>query len=144
MAYDAKELEKKAIEAIKKNKLIFLEEVISYLPCNRGTFYLNNLNKLDSILELLEENKIEEKVKLRKKWRGTDNAALNLALYKLCSSDEEQAKLNPNKVDTTVNIYKNNLEEDLTKLSTDELKRRIQEASKEDNQDTEDTAGDSK
>ena len=144
MAYDAKELEKKAIEAIKKNKLIFLEEVISYLPCNRGTFYLNNLNKLDSILELLEENKIEEKVKLRKKWRGTDNAALNLALYKLCSSDEEQAKLNPNKVDTTVNIYKNNLEEDLTKLSTDELKRRIQEAAKEDNQDTEDTAGDSK
>ncbi len=144
MAYDAKELEKKAIQAIKKNKLIFLEEVISYLPCNRGTFYLNNLNKLDSILELLEENKIEEKVKLRKKWRGTDNAALNLALYKLCSSDEEQAKLNPNKVDTTVNIYKNNLEEDLTKLSTDELKRRIQEAAKEDNQDTEDTAGDSK
>ena len=143
MAYDANELEKKAIEAIKKNKLIFLEEVISYLPCNRGTFYLNNLNKLDSILELLEENKIEEKVKLRKKWRGTDNAALNLALYKLCSSDEEQAKLNPNKVDTTVNIYKNNLEEDLTKLSTDELKRRIQEAAKEDNQDTEDTAGDS-
>ncbi len=144
MAYDAKELEKKAIEAIKKNKLIFLEEVISYLPCNRGTFYLNNLNKLDSILELLEENKIEEKVKLRKKWRGTDNAALNLALYKLCSSDEEQAKLNPNKVDTTVNIYKNTLEEDLTKLSTDELKRRIQEAAKEDNQDTEDTEGDSK
>ena len=144
MAYDAKELEKKAIEAIKKNKLIFLEEVISYLPCNRGTFYLNNLNKLDSILELLEENKIEEKVKLRKKWRGTDNAALNLALYKLCSSEEEQAKLNPNKVDTTVNIYKNNLEEDLTKLSTDELKRRIQEAAKENNQDTEDTAGDSK
>ena len=144
MAYDANELEKKAIEAIKKNKLIYLEEVISYLPCNRGTFYLNNLNKLDSILELLEENKIEEKVKLRKKWRGTDNAALNLALYKLCSSDEEQAKLNPNKVDTTVNIYKNNLEEDLTKLSTDELKRRIQEAAKEDNQDTEDTEGDSK
>lgn len=143
MAYDANELEKKAIAAIKKNKLIFLEEVISYLPCNRGTFYLNNLNKLDSILELLEENKIEEKVKLRKKWRGTDNAALNLALYKLCSSDEEQAKLNPNKVDTTVNIYKNNLEEDLTKLSTDELKRRIQEAAKEDNQDTEDTEGDS-
>ena len=143
MAYDANELEKKAIEAIKKNKLIFLEEVISYLPCNRGTFYLNNLNKLDSILELLEENKIEEKVKLRKKWRGTDNAALNLALYKLCSSEEEQAKLNPNKVDTTVNIYKNTSEEDLTKLSTDELKRRIQEAAKEDNQDTEDTEGDS-
>ena len=143
MAYDAKELEKKAIEAIKKNKLIFLEEVISYLPCNRGTFYLNNLNKLDSILELLEENKIEEKVKLRKKWRGTDNAALNLALYKLCSSEEEQAKLNPNKQDTTVNIYKNTTEEDLTKLTTDELKRRIQEAAKEDNQDTEDTAGDS-
>ena len=143
MAYDAKQLEKQAIEAIKKNKLIFLEEVISYLPCNRGTFYLNNLNKLDSIIELLEENKVEQKVHLRKKWRNTDNAALNLALYKLCSSEEEEAKLNPNKQDTTVNIYKNTTEEDLTKLTTDELKRRIQEAAKEDNQDTEDTAGDS-
>ena len=143
MAYDAKQLEKQAIEAIKKNKLIFLEEVISYLPCNRGTFYLNNLNKLDSIIELLEENKVEQKVHLRKKWRNTDNAALNLALYKLCSSEEEEAKLNPNKQDTTVNIYKNTTEEDLTKLTTDELKRRIQEAAKEDNQGTEDTAGDS-
>ena len=34
-------------------------------------------------------------------------------------------------------------EEDLTKLTTDELKRRIQEAADADNQDTEDTAGDS-
>jgi len=144
MGYDAKELEKQAIEAIKKNKLIFLDEVICYLPCSARTFYGKELHKLPSILDLLNENKVEEKVKLRKKWRGTDNAALNLALYKLCSSDEEQAKLNPNKVDTTVNIYKNNLEEDLTKLTTDELKRRIQEAAKEDIQDTEDTAGDSK
>ena len=144
MAYDAKELEKKAIEAIKKNKLIFLDEVICYLPCSIRCFYGKDLHKLPSILELLDENKVEEKVKLRKKWRDTDNAALNLALYKLCSSDEEQAKLNPNKQDTTVNIYKNTSEEDLTKLSTDELKRRIQEAAKEDNQDTEDTEGDSK
>ncbi len=144
MAYDAKELEKKAIEAIKKNKLIFLDEVICYLPCSARCFYGKELHKLPSILDLLNENKVEEKVKLRKKWRGTDNAALNLALYKLCSSDEEEAKLNPNKQDTTVNIYKNNLEEDLTKLTLDELKRRIQEAADADNQDTEDTAGDSK
>lgn len=144
MAYDAKELEKQAIAAIKKNKLIFLDEVICYLPCSARCFYGKELHKLPSILDLLNENKVEEKVKLRKKWRGTDNAALNLALYKLCSSDEEEAKLNPNKQDTTVNIYKNNLEEDLTKLTLDELKRRIQEAADADNQDTEDTAGDSK
>ncbi len=143
MAYDAKELEKQAIAAIKKNKLIFLDEVICYLPCSARCFYGKELHKLPSILDLLNENKVEEKVKLRKKWRGTDNAALNLALYKLCSSDEEEAKLNPNKQDTTVNIYKNNLEEDLTKLTLDELKRRIQEAADADNQDTEDTAGDS-
>jgi len=119
MAYDAKELEKQAIAAIKKNKLIFLEEVASYLPCSHKCFYNKELHKLQSILDLLNENKVEQKVHLRKKWRNTDNAALNLALYKLCSSDEEEAKLNPNKQDTTVNIYKNNLEEDLTKLTLD-------------------------
>ena len=127
MAYDKDELEKQALAAIKKNKLIFIDEVVSYLPCSKATFYNLKLEQLDSIGDLLNENKVDEKVKLRKKWRETDNAALQTNLYKLCSSDEEQAILNPNKGETTVHVHSEK-EEDLTKVNTHDIKQRIAEA----------------
>jgi hypothetical protein len=95
MAYNKEDLIKKSLAAIKKHKLIFIEEVASYLPCNRATFYNHNLDKLDTIEEALETNKINTKAKLRKKWETGDNAALNLALYRLCSTPEEKEKIAP-------------------------------------------------
>ena len=127
MGYEKEELESTALEAIEKHTLIFIDEVVSYLPCNRATFYNHKLDKLDTIVNALSENKVTEKVKLRKKWRDSDNAALQTNLYKLCSSDEEQAILNPSKAETTVHIHSEK-QEDLTKLSTDELKQRYEAA----------------
>jgi hypothetical protein len=64
MAYDKQDLITKSLAAIKKHKLIFIDEVVSYLPCSVST-------------------------------------SLNVALYKLCASDEEIDKLSTNKTKIT-------------------------------------------
>jgi hypothetical protein len=101
MAYDKKDLETKALAAIKKHKLIFIEEVCSFLPCSEKTFRNHKLQDLPTIKDALNANKINTKAKLRKKWANMENAALNVALYKLCASDEEIDKLSTNKTKIT-------------------------------------------
>lgn len=101
MAYDKNNLEVLALAAIEDNCLIFLSEVISYLPCSTSTFYSFKLEESEAIKKAIISNKITEKTKLRKKWRNTDNATLQIALYKLCSSDEELAILTKTKHEVT-------------------------------------------
>jgi len=93
MAYNRNKLEKKALEEIKKKRLIFIEDVISYLPCSKGTFYSIKLNELDTIKDALELNKTDIKVSLRSKWYKSDNATLQIALMRLTCTTEERKKL---------------------------------------------------
>lgn len=101
MAYDKEELEKKALIAIKKHKLVFLEEVISYLPCSKSTFYDLRLHESDLIKEEIQLIKVGLKIKMRKKWTDSENASLQIANYKLLASDEELTRLTSNKHDHT-------------------------------------------
>lgn len=89
MAYNKEDLIKKSLAAIKKHELIFIDEVVSYLPCSMATFYNHKLEQLEAIKSALEGNRINTKAKLRKDWKKSDNAALNIALYKLCASGKE-------------------------------------------------------
>lgn len=91
--YKTSYLEKKAIEAIEKYKLFFIEDVVSFLPCGKVTFYEHKLNELNSIRELLEKNKVEIKVGLRSKWYKSDNPTVQLALYRLTCEEDERRKL---------------------------------------------------
>ena len=96
MAYDTKELKEKAEKAIKEHGLYFIEDVVAYLPCSKPTFYEhfpNESNDYKSIVELLEENRINDKVSMRKKWKDSDNATLQMGLMKLLSTDEERRRL---------------------------------------------------
>jgi len=93
MAYKTAELEQKAIKAIKKENLIFIEEVVSFLPCSKPTFYEHKLNELDSIKDLLDNNKASIKTGLRNKWYKSDNATVQIALMRLVCSDAERRKL---------------------------------------------------
>ena len=95
MAYNKKELEDKAIDIIINKNLVFIQEVVSFLPCSSATFYNLELEKLETIREALENNRIAKKAKLRNKWEDSSNPALNLALYRLLSTPEEHKKLNP-------------------------------------------------
>jgi hypothetical protein len=93
MAYDRNELETMAVEAIKKNKLFFIQDVIAYLPCTSSTFYNIGLEKSETIKEALLEVKTNIKVSMRSKWYMSEQPTLQLALMKLISSEEELRKL---------------------------------------------------
>jgi len=95
MAYKTSELKKQALEAIEKNKLFFIEDVVAFIPCGKTVFYErfpNETNDRKEIDEALNKNRIEVKSSMRSKWYKSQSAALQLALYKLiCDSDERRA-----------------------------------------------------
>ena len=97
MAYDTKELEAQALDAIGKYKLIWIEEVVSYLPCGKVTFYEHKLNELNSIKDAILKNRTDLKVGLRKKWYESENATTQIALYKLIGTDDESDRINSQK-----------------------------------------------
>ena len=104
MAYDTATLKEKAIEAIKKSNLIFVEDVCALIGISKDTYYNHFPIGSDVSYELtsmLEKNKISLKVNLRKKWLESDNPTTQMALYKLCSTDIEHRKLNQNYTDIT-------------------------------------------
>ena len=94
MAYDTKKLEAQALEAINKYKLIWIEEVVSYLPCTKPTFYDHGLNESNAIKAAIEKNRTDLKVGLRRKWYDSDNATVQIALYKLIGTDDEADRIN--------------------------------------------------
>lgn len=99
MSYNTKILKAKAIEAIKKNRLIFIEDICAMCGISVDTYYRHfpkNSEDSEELSKLLSENKITLKVALRKKWFDSDNATTQMALYKLCSTPEEHKKLQQN------------------------------------------------
>jgi hypothetical protein len=102
--YDTAILKQKAIDAIEKNKLIFVEDICAYIGVSKPCFYDHfrpDSNDFNELSEMLEKNKIALKVGMRKKWYDSENATMQMALYKLCSTAEEHKKLQQNYVDHT-------------------------------------------
>lgn len=97
MAYRKADLEKKALAAIKRHKLVFATDVISFLPCSEATYYNHKLHELESIKSELEKQRTSMKVHLRKRWLDSDNPTLNVALYKLIGNEDEAHRLNGSK-----------------------------------------------
>jgi hypothetical protein len=103
MAYDRAEIEKQAINAIKTNQdIVFIQDVISVLPCASSTFYLWELDKSENIKDALQLNRVRAKREMRSSWKNNqENATLQLALYKLLSDTEERDALTMQKTDVT-------------------------------------------
>ena len=102
--YSTAELFERAKEIIPKHKLIFVEDVCAYLGISKPTFYKYidvNSDEFNELKKMLEKNCIDIKVGLRKKWFDSENATLQMALYKLTSTDVEHRKLNQNYTDVT-------------------------------------------
>ena len=104
MAYDTNDLEKKSLEVIAKYKLVFIDEIAPLIGISNATFYNHELEKLDSIKDLLQKNKIELKAGLRKKWYENDNATTQIALYKLIGSTEESDRINSQQTKVSGNL----------------------------------------
>lgn len=106
MAYKTEDLFNTAIEQIKKHKLFFIEDIISFLPCRKSTFYEHFPNDSDyykKMFEELERNRTELKVSMRSKWYKSNAPALQMALMKLIASPDELKRLSMQHTDVTTN-----------------------------------------
>lgn len=104
MAYDKDKLFEQAKEAIEINDLVFIEEIVHFLPCSKPTFYEHfpiDSNELNVLKDLLEKNKTNLKRDLRFKWRLSDAPALQLSLYKLIANQDEIRALSMQSIDHT-------------------------------------------
>jgi len=99
MAYNKEKLYKQAIEVAQEKKCYFIEQVVSFMPCDKTTFYSHfklDSNELNAIKEILDLNKINTKTKMYDKWFESDNATLQLAFFKLIGDDNERKALSTN------------------------------------------------
>lgn len=104
MAYKKENIYKKALKAIKNENLLFIEDVVSYLPCSKTTFYNffpDGSDELDVLKEALESNRIKTKIELRRSWKTSDNATLQIALYKTICTNDERRKLSTSYTELT-------------------------------------------
>ena len=99
MAYDKNKIFEQAKELIIKHNLFFIEDVVSFLPIAKKTFYEYfpiDSNESNELKELLETQKIEMKVSMRSKWYKSENATLQITLMKLICTDDERKKMSVN------------------------------------------------
>ena len=104
MAYDKNKIFEQAKEAIMKNNLFFIEDVVAFIPCSKPTFYEFfpvESNELNTIKGQLDENKTKTKSAIRAKLFKSPKASELLALYRLICTSEEHQKLNQSYIDHT-------------------------------------------
>ena len=97
MAYDKNEIFERAKEILKKDvDVVFIEDVAIEIGISKTTFYEYfppKSDELNEIKELILINRSTTKKFLRNKWKDSDNATLNVCLYKLLSTEEERELL---------------------------------------------------
>ena len=104
MAYNRDKIYLQAEEAIKKHNLFFIEDIVAFLPCTKTTFYdffQINSNELNTLKDLLDDNKVKTKSSIRAKLWKSNKASELLALYRLIATPEEHQKLNQSYIDHT-------------------------------------------
>ena len=109
MAYSKAKIYNQAKEAIEKNNLFFIEDVVAFIPCSKPTFYNFfpvDSNELNNLKELLERNKIKTKASIRAKLFRSNKAAELLSLYRLIATPEEHNRLNQSYIDQSTNDKK--------------------------------------
>ena len=125
MAYGIKKMIALSLEVIEKHKLVFSDDIFAYVPFSRATFYNKELEKLDAIKDALYANKVKMKQGMKAKWYKSENATLQVALYKLIGTDEEAHRLNGShqKIDQKSEVTTYTPEEREAKIK--ELKEKI-------------------
>ena len=98
MAYDKDKIYNQAILISKKKGYFYMQDIIDSLCIAKSTFYSffpEDSNQLDTLKSNLYKNRIDEKIKLRKKL-GEGSGSELIALYKLIGNDEERRALSTN------------------------------------------------
>ena len=94
--------EKEIVAAIKEHNIFQICDIFAFYPSlKHSQFYNLKLDKSDDIKKALDDNKVLVKSSLKHKWFKSDNATLQLALFKLLSTDDELQKLSMQHIDHT-------------------------------------------
>jgi hypothetical protein len=105
--YNKDKLFKQSQQAIAKNNLYFIEDVVGYLPCTRSSFY--RMFPIDgeeflTLKEMLDKNRIKAKTQIRHNLEvNNGNPTAQLALYRMIATPEERAAIIMSKTDITTN-----------------------------------------
>lgn len=127
MAYDKNKIFEQAKDAITKNNLFFVNDVWAWLPCGRSWFYSafpDGSEELDTLKEMLDQNKMKTKSAIRAKLFKGEKAAELLSLYRLICTSEERQMLNQQYIDHTSGGEKIEIPQ-ITFFDTDENKPKI-------------------
>jgi hypothetical protein len=100
MAYDEKEILQKALKAISEEDVTDLTDLALVLGISRDWLYDHGFDKSNAIKDAIEATKRRLMRDLRRKWRTSDNATLQIAEARLLSTDDELERLTINKVKT--------------------------------------------
>lgn len=88
---------KQIVKIIEEKKLFNIYDIFAfYQGCSKSTFYNMELEKLDIIKDALEKNRSVMKQTLRYKWANSENATLQISLFKLLATEEERMALSIN------------------------------------------------
>lgn len=112
--YTREQIFERAKEAIMANNLFFIRDVVAFLPISKSKFYElfdAEMDTMDTykdkmfgeLVEMLEENKIQTKCKIRKKLEKGDKASELLALYRMICTPDERREINQSYIDHTSN-----------------------------------------
>jgi hypothetical protein len=99
-----------ALKIIPREQCVTIHELLLYLPISKQTFYTWELDQHDGIKTAIDDEKVKVKQHLRRKWRDSDNATLQVAEMKLCASEEELDILSTNRVKADVNFSRPGIE----------------------------------
>lgn len=100
MANDKNKIFEDAKRIVVDRQLFFIEDLVSFLPIAKKTFYEYfpiGSNESNTIKELIEANKVSTKALLMEKWFKSDAPALQIGLMKLIATDEQAHRLNGTK-----------------------------------------------
>jgi hypothetical protein len=94
--------EQEILQVIKDNKIFSISDIFAfYKGCCSSTFYYHELEKSEDIKRAIEDNKTITKQALLARWFKSDNATLQIALYKRICTDAERQMLNQQYIDHT-------------------------------------------
>lgn len=106
MAYNWKKIYEEAIKVASKGGITTVDEVISFLSCEKSAFYAhfpNDSEELENIKEVIAIGKNKTKISIRKKLFDSGNPTALLALYRMICTDEERNAIVMTKADITSN-----------------------------------------
>ncbi len=103
---EREEIIKSALEVIEAEQCTTIAEVELFIPFSKRSFYNHDLHELPEIKKAINEQKVKIKNKMRRKWRDSENATLQIAEFKLIGTDEEVDRLNTQRINQNLTVNK--------------------------------------